>query len=519
MSEFEKMNVKLKKLYDNYESNPIIVNKIHEYLDKHVPRALELFIERQAAQLKRKQALEKNSQIYIDKFLNNPDKQYFFIPQSNVFIFYDGENYKIINEDDIWHTLLRDISTKDNLKPWKHKIKNSVIKIIKDKSITSSIPESCTIQHIIQHLTPILFKSKSEAKYLLTLLGDNILRKNTNISHFMRIESNEFMIVLQDHIQCMLGSQCTPCSTFKFKYYKQDYKECRILNFNDAVRIKSCWEGFIKNNVLNIIAVATHYSNQFQTAENYIRLHCQNQEVIHSICYLSNTTEDILIKKFIDEWLEDSNDSGEITWNEMYYLWKSFIRTTCNFPIMPIILKNLKAKLSYNLKYEASNDAYKMIISPKLSYVKIFQKFWNENIIAGEDEFEVSELWSLYLNWIAPKNIKTNEINEEKLLFLIEHFSQAPMIGGKIVPCIKCNLWDKQEEMREILNQLKLDYNFYQNDDVQIYKLYKDYCKKILEGTTHKTVSKKYFEKYITKIIPSEYIKDNKLLKEYWTDF
>ena len=87
MSELEKMNIKLKKLYDNYENNPIIVNKIHEYLDKHVPRALELFIERQAAQLKRKQALEKNSQIYIDKFLNNPDKQYFFIPQSNVFIF------------------------------------------------------------------------------------------------------------------------------------------------------------------------------------------------------------------------------------------------------------------------------------------------------------------------------------------------------------------------------------------------------------------------------------------------
>ena len=130
MTEFEEIIIKLKKIYDNYEDNPVIIKKIHEYLDKQLPHALEHFIEKQANQLKRKQALEKHSQIYIDNFLNNPDKQYFYISQSNIFIFYNGENYKIINEDDIWHILLRDISTKETLTPWKHKIKNSVIKLI-----------------------------------------------------------------------------------------------------------------------------------------------------------------------------------------------------------------------------------------------------------------------------------------------------------------------------------------------------------------------------------------------------
>ena len=519
MTEFEEIIIKLKKIYDNYEDNPVIIKKIHEYLDKQLPHALEHFIEKQANQLKRKQALEKHSQIYIDNFLNNPDKQYFYISQSNIFIFYNGENYKIINEDDIWHILLRDISTKETLTPWKHKIKNSVIKLIKDKHLTSSIPESCTIQYIIQHLTPTLFKSKSEAKYFLTILGDNILKKKTPMSHFTRIESQEFITVLRDHIQWLVGKHCLPCETFKFKYYNHDYKHCRIINFNDSVRIKTCWEGFIKNNVLNIIAVATHYSNQFQTAENYIKAHCQNQEVIHSICYLSNITETILIEKFIDEWIEESNTNSKITWNEMYYLWKSFIRRICNFPIMPMLLKNLKTQLSKNLKYDEINDTYNMITSAKLSYVKIFQEFWDENIAIGEDEFEVSELWSLYLSWIDPKNIKINEINEDKMLFLIEHFSKTPLIDGKMVPQIKCSLWDKQEEMREILNQLKIDYNFYQEEDIAIFKLYKDYCKKILDTNSNKTVSKKYFEKYITKIIPSEYIKNNKLLKEYWINF
>jgi len=75
--------------------------------------------------------------------------------------------------------------------------------------------------------------------------------------------------------------------------------------------------------------------------------------------------------------------------------------------------------------------------------------------------------------------------------------------------------------MEDIINQLKVDYNFCQEEDISIFKLYKDYCKKILDSSSSskRTVSKKYFEKYISKIIPSEYIKDNRLLKEYWTEF
>ena len=123
------------------------------------------------------------------------------------------------------------------------------------------------------------------------------------------------------------------------------------------------------------------------------------------------------------------------------------------------------------------------------------------------------------MNWLSQQNIKTQGVNEEKIHFLIEHFSKSPIIDKKTILNIKCNLWDKQEEMNEILNIVKVDLSFYQNEDIPIYNLYKNYCSKILESKTQKTVSKKYFEKYITRIIPAEYIKDNQLLKEYWTTF
>jgi len=510
----QNMSVSLSNLYEKYQEQPEVLAKMEEYLNKQFPHALELYINR----INRKQNLEKQSNLYIDKFLSNPEQQYFYIQQSDLFIFYNGENYTIINEDTIWHILLSDISTKEELIPWKHKIKNLVIKQIKEKSLTMGIPESTTIQYVIQHLTPILFRSKSEVKYFLTLLGDNILKKPNTITQFARLESKDFLTCLHDHIQCLFGLQCTPISSIKFKYHNQDFTDCRILKFNDSVKIRSCWDGFLKSHILDLIAVASHYSNQFQSAKNYIDAHCQNSEAIQSISYISTININNLVDKFVNEWLEPSNGSGEIKWVEMYYLWKSFIRNECQFPIMPVYIKNLKHALSSKITYNEALDLYTMVTSAKLTYVKTFQTFWEQSISEGADEFEVSELWSLYYNWMCAKNAKVTGINEEKMRFLIEHFAGSP-ITGKYVTDIKCSLWDKQAEMEDIINQLKVDYNFCQEEDISIFKLYKDYCKKILDSPSKRTVSKKYFEKYISKIIPSEYINDNRLLKEYWTEF
>ena len=53
------------------------------------------------------------------------------------------------------------------------------IRTIKARSPLTAIPESYTIQHTINLFIPNLFSSKYSAKYFLTLLGDNILNKNS----------------------------------------------------------------------------------------------------------------------------------------------------------------------------------------------------------------------------------------------------------------------------------------------------------------------------------------------------
>ena len=80
----QNMSVSLTKLYEKYQEQPEVLAKMEEYLNKQFPHALELFVNR----INRKQNLEKQSKLYIDKFLSNPEQQYFYIQQSLASLFH-----------------------------------------------------------------------------------------------------------------------------------------------------------------------------------------------------------------------------------------------------------------------------------------------------------------------------------------------------------------------------------------------------------------------------------------------
>ena len=121
--------------------------------------------------------LEKESKKYINSFFSNPEYQYFYIKNTDTFIDYDGYDYKIIPEDNLWFKILNDITEKKTLLEWKQQIKSKIIDYIKTKKILNSIPESLTIQNMINFFTPILFSNKEKVKYFFAIIGDNILGK------------------------------------------------------------------------------------------------------------------------------------------------------------------------------------------------------------------------------------------------------------------------------------------------------------------------------------------------------
>ena len=103
------MNDLLDKLIEKYKKEPKILEKLKEHLEVQLPKILLTYHQRE----QRKQNLEKESEKYIHQFLNNPNTQYFYISATNTFLHYkDSQFFSIAKEDDIWHTILSDISSK-----------------------------------------------------------------------------------------------------------------------------------------------------------------------------------------------------------------------------------------------------------------------------------------------------------------------------------------------------------------------------------------------------------------------
>ena len=169
--------------YKKYKDNKLILEKLKYHLEVDMPKMLITF-ERQIKEKKK----------YIENFLSS-EQCYYYVKETDLFISYDSEHYNKINEDEIWHKILTETSQNIYLHTEKQNIKNEIIESIKNRELFTSIPESFTIQHLLDNFTATIFSTKEDAKFFLTILGDNILNKNTNICHFISKDGDLFNVM------------------------------------------------------------------------------------------------------------------------------------------------------------------------------------------------------------------------------------------------------------------------------------------------------------------------------------
>ena len=105
----EKLVSEVSKLYNEYANETKVLDKMTYYITKQLPSLLEKYNNQE----KKRVYVEKEKQKYINDFLSNPDVQYFYIPSTSIFIKYDGENYMSLDEDELWFTILNDITNND----------------------------------------------------------------------------------------------------------------------------------------------------------------------------------------------------------------------------------------------------------------------------------------------------------------------------------------------------------------------------------------------------------------------
>lgn len=563
----------INELLEKYSNDDYMLTKTHNYICNQLPTFIDNIKRSHEERMVRLETMNNDKDLFIEYFLCT--NRYFYVSVTEKYFYYDGLHYRLSKEDDILYNVWDSISKDGTLNSWKQRTKTNIMKRIKDSILLKSIPESYTIQFVLDLLYPTIFSTKIEAKYFLTIIGDNILKKNSNIIHYINTNAKHFIRELNIITQSVVNLGCS--QTFKFKYHEHhSYNDCRLLNINDCIKSEAIWSNILNNYALDLICVASHYSLRYKCSDNVILNNSNDSELNNKIFYLKNTNSEIIVDNFIGEYLqiihinENQNNIGntQISWKNMHYLWKQFLSSK-NLPNI-MFQQTLKTLLIEKIKtnYNEEHDIFTNICSKKLPDIQKFLKFWDENIENDDNEmnFEIEEIIFLFRTWCNFKKETMPSLNDKQLLDLISYYyPNIEIEKNKYICKIKCSLWDKQMDIQLALESMKesITSDYYKNinnsynestnnffthlniyngtppteavppeiqvqplptnelilhrlksRNISIYDAYDYYCK-FYSAPEKQIVNKNYFEKYIFENL-TEYIIDSKFISGEW---
>lgn len=209
----------LQKLCTKYANNPYLAQKFQHFICNQLETMMDQINASHQERIQRIEDLTAEQYSFIESFMFH--NKYFYHPTTESFFHYDGLNYVELSEDNVLYNVLTTISRDRSIMSWKHKTKVSIMKRIKDIHVYQTIPESETIQAVLNSLYPAVFKTKAETKYFLTIIGDNILssrseRKDPACIHVVPVSLKPLLHKINVLSQMLFGAN--PCSSFKHKY-------------------------------------------------------------------------------------------------------------------------------------------------------------------------------------------------------------------------------------------------------------------------------------------------------------
>ena len=530
-NKLEEITIIINELFTKYKDNVYMTHRLETHLI-NLPNMLEQENKKYDERVSRFNELTLEQDNFHKVFLSK--HQYFYMPYNNIYYEYDGKTYKIIKDDDIHHHLLSTITDEGKLIQWKHKTKQNIIKKIKDRSLFKSTPETYTIQSVLGFLQTV-FQTKTEAKYFLTVIGDCLLKKNTeNLMYFVSSSVRKLVTMIDSIGYITTGNSIM--NNFITKYHDSHKLPLyRLIKTNESTNTLSqeIVKGVLNNIGIDLLCVAAHYSEQYSNSDNYLKTKVEDSVKDYIFYFVENTLENV-IDNFISQCIETVSTDSNITWKNMHYVWKLYL-TSINIPNMAYsnqLQTILTSKLEHTLENSVINFTH--ITSKYLPNVSSFLAFWethmiitNDNNLDDEyeiDEYEIDEISTLYKN----SDQKNSQISDANMIKMICHYfsPQVEIIDNKYITNIKCNLWSKQDDINEFLNLYKFNLNnqgINPNLDLisfdDLYQGYKVYfkAKGVLEQKSFPIVSKQFFEKFVSNQFQT-YIKFEKFVSSEWLE-
>lgn len=440
----EKQIEKLRELHTLYSNDEYVLQRLDTYITRLLPTALEQAKTTNVERTNRRERLLAKEDIFIERFLSR--KKYYFCQRPELFVYYDGVHFKGYSEDDIQHQILTLITSEHNLIPWKHKVKNSIIKRIKDRSPLNETPESATIQSVLDRLWPECFITRNGAKHFITAVGD-CLRGNRSLIYIIHPKLKELVAEIEQAYYAYFGS-ANVLSSFKLKYHDHDYAICR---FFQNTHTKQSYQITAEHSrhIMDLLCVATHYSQRYGTADKFLTR--APDAGLRDLClYVKNKKPEDVVDDFLCRIVTSCN-GGHITNNSMFFIWKKFLEDI-NVPniIFHDKLCNLfRAKLAYDPVYER----YTNVTSTYLPEVSRFIEFWDKHMTDDPTayELEIDEVVALFSK--SPTSRTSDSISDEVVAELIHHIYPDVIIeNSKYICGMRCSLWDKLVEVEAFID-------------------------------------------------------------------
>ena len=514
----------INNLFKEYENNEHMLRRVQKHIVDYLPNTIANEFKNYEKRINRNNYLSNEQQIFIQVFLSK--NRYFYLPNNNFFYEYNGKNYFIIKEDDVIHKLLSSISKDRVLMQWKYKTKKNIIKQIRQRNLFSSIPETDTIQNVLSVLYPSVFSSKNAAKYFLTIIGDNLFKKN---SHLIFLINNQMKKLLVELDSIALDSIGHANTTFNFmtKYHENhSYENCRLIKINEHFST-NIWRDVLKRIGLDLLCVAAHYSKRYENSDKFIE-NKSDEELKSFSYYLKFTTANAVVLEFRNKYITDANSNNKMEWRNVHFLWKQFL---CNGSLPNVIYSHtLKNIMKEMYSFDEATDTFIGITSKYLPAHSDFIKFWENTISVSNcasdvaetfvNELEIDELSYLFKLWAKQTNehlMSNGNITEENILKILKHFfPTVEIVEDKFVLNVKCVLWDKISDINSsftfIKEQIKGPHNASLISFDDAYNYYNKFCSL---NAFKSIVSKRYFEKYLHCKMPN-HIAYEKFIQVSW---
>ena len=348
-------------------------------------------------------------------------------------------------------------------------------------------------------------------------IGTNVHISSSSIIYIISPLFKELLREISNQSYTFFGIS-TLLHNIKFKFYDHNYKDCRLIPFNNKIK-KLLLPAELGKNMIDLLCVAAHYSQRYGSADAFLQKCPEGKLVEHALFLNKNPTEQI-VAKFLERTITVL-PGAKISSKNMIFLWKNYLGEQ-NIPSI-IFYSSLKNILKEKYKYDEDTESYLDITSTYLPLVAKFIKFWDTTIVSdGDGELEIDELLALFKQFNSGKqNVVLNmQLTESLLLDLIHHFyPDISITENKFIQQVKCTLWDKR---LDVLNSLELFKLKCSEQEEMLSKSLTDAYEFYTAAKNMNTInmnsinmSKRYFERIALELI-NQHMDADGLIKTSW---